>query len=113
MKISISSYKLSHAKAPVTTSPATSKARTGYLKLSIFHIYSVPGHGGTAGQAFQTLTNLFKNSAVILSLETTLPLKEQETITSMHLPSAGPALCPKETEEPNQHSQLRPLTAHR
>lgn len=107
IKISISSYKLSHAESPVKTSPATSKANTGYLKRNIFqfHIHSVPGQGGTAGQAFQTLTNFFKNSAVILSENTSASYSNQETVTCMHLLSAGPAYCAKEAEE---HAPAKP-----
>lgn len=62
MKTAISSFKSSHAEAPGKTSTATSKASTEYSKPNIFQFHSLPvlGQVGTAGQAFQTLTNLFK-----------------------------------------------------
>lgn len=117
MKMSISSYKSSHAEAPVKTSPATSKANTEYLKLNIFqfHTQSVLGQ---AGQGFQTLTKLLKNSAVSHSLKTPLPLK------ATRRPSPPPCTFPQLALHtvpsklrnlclPNQHSQLRQLTAHR
>lgn len=119
MKMSVSSYKSSHAEAPVKTSPPTSKANTEYLKLSIFqfHTCSVPGQGGTAGQAFQTRTNLLKNSAVSHSLKTPLPLKAtRRPSPPCTFPQLALHTVPRKLRNlclPNQHSQLRQLTAHR
>lgn len=48
------SSKLRHAEAPVKTSP--SNKQTHCIQTLQFHTPPALGQGGTAGQAFQTLT---------------------------------------------------------
>lgn len=56
--MAISSFRSSHAEAPVLQQAK----QTAYSKQNIlqFHMLPVLGQGGKAGQAFQTLTNLLE-----------------------------------------------------
>lgn len=109
-KTAISSSNLSHAEAPVETSPTRSKANIAYSNPNVFQFHTLPelGRGGTAGAGGVLQTYLLpENTLASYSEQEILPPRTFARLALHNMPRRQEACvaCP-----PNQHPQLKSPT---